>query len=321
MPLSDPADEQAARAFESTLRNAVQRQERPPLELQWYESLPARVRSSGRLMDFAVAHSLVLLEHIRLMWTRTTSAEREREARLRRAKALPRDLECLRAPDPNAWNGLGRKKKRSRAFEAVGRAYNTRRQLVPAPPATGTAPTARADHLNDTIDAFLLHPSSCYVPKRPATPPDLRESVYNIPGLVYTANVQTIPANYGFLSPCSPSPPPSPPPRVPSPEFPRAPQPGEFWVRNREIDSDIAYIVAHGRHSHSPQAGYSAQRAALDVHRVEVNFPGALEYLAQLLFPGGVGRWSEMADSFKMEPLVDFVHGWYDLSKRARAVR
>ncbi|KAG8725306.1 hypothetical protein FRC09_002668 [Ceratobasidium sp. 395] len=321
MPVNNLADQQAAHVFESTLRIAVQRRERPPLELQWYDALPERVQSSGRLTEFAVVHSLVLLEHIRSAWGRTMDMERERETRLARAKALPRDLECLRAPDPNAWNGLGCKKKRSQAFEAVGRAYNTRRQLVPSSPATDTAPATCPNHLEGTIDAFLLHPSSCHVPKRPATPPDLRESMYNIPGLVYTANVQAIPANYGFISPCSPSPPPSPPPRVPSPEFPRAPQPGEFWVRDREIDSDVAYIVAHGRHSHSPQAGYSAHKAALDVHRVEVNFPGALEYLAELLFPGGVGRWNEMADSFKMEPLVDFVHGWYDLSKRARAVR
>ncbi|KAG8769591.1 hypothetical protein FRC12_004873 [Ceratobasidium sp. 428] len=303
MPANDPADQQAARAIESSLREAVNRLERPPVELEWYMALPKRIRRSAQLIEVAQTESRVLLEHVR-------------------SDGQPRDLECLRAPDPNAWCGLGRKKKRGRAFEAVGRAYNTRQQLVPPAPATNATPAACPECSEGSADAFLLHPSSCHVPKRPATPPGLRESMYNIPRLLGQAN-GTDGCDYGCPTPREPTPPPSPSPPVvvPPPDFPRDPKPGEFRVRGREIDPDMAYIVAHGRHSHAPEAGYSAQEAALDVHTVEVNFPGALDYLARLLFPGGLGQWKDMANSFEMEPLVDFVHGWYDLSRRARAVR
>ncbi|KAG8720867.1 hypothetical protein FRC09_008863 [Ceratobasidium sp. 395] len=323
MPTNDAADQQAARAFESTLRSAVQRQERLLLELQWYEALSQRVQLSGRLMEFAVAHALVLLNHIRSAWVQTMNSKRERKARLTRAQALPRDLECLRAPDSNAWNGLGRKKKRGRAFEAIGRAYNTHRQLVEPAAATGTAPTAHLDHSDAFADAFLLHPSSCYVPKCSATPPGLRESMRNVPGLIYTANGPANAADYGLPSPRSPSPPPSPPPRVPSPAFPPhgTRKPDDFWVRGLDIDPDMAYVVAQGRHARCAQPGYSAQRAAVDVYKVEKDFPGALDYLAKLLFPAGLGCYSKMAYSAGMEPLVDFVHGWFDLAERARAVR
>ncbi|KAG8768786.1 hypothetical protein FRC12_005378 [Ceratobasidium sp. 428] len=138
---------------------------------------------------------------------------------------------------------------------------------------------------------------------RPATPPDLRDSMYNIPGLVYTANIQTAPANYGLPSPYSPSPPPSPPPRVPSPDFPQVRHLGEFQVRELDINPDLAYVVAQGRHARCAQPGYSAHRAAVDVYRVGKDFPGALEYLANLLFPAGLGRYREMAHSAGMEPV------------------
>ncbi|KAG8749969.1 hypothetical protein FRC12_013131 [Ceratobasidium sp. 428] len=322
MPADDPADQNAARVIESSLREAVNRFERPPVELEWFLALPKRVRCSAQLIRAAQTECQVLLEHVRSEWIRAREIEREREERLARAKSQPRDLECLRAPDPAAWNGLGRKKTRGRAFEAIGRAYNTRRQLIQPTAANDTPPAAHLDRPDNPADTFLLHPSSCYVPKRPPTPPGLREAMYNVPRLLGQAN-GTDGCDYGCPTPREPTPPPSPPPPVvvPPPDFPRDPKPGEFRVRGHEIDPDVAYVVAHGRHSHSPQAGYSAQKAARDIYTVEVTFPGALDYLGQLLFPGGVGVWQEMASSFEMEPLVDFIHGWYDLSKRARAVR
>ncbi|KAG8723530.1 hypothetical protein FRC09_002957 [Ceratobasidium sp. 395] len=322
MPANDSADQQAARLIESSLREAVERLERPPIELEWFLAMPKRIRRSAQLIEDAQAECRVLLEHVRAEWTRARKIEKEREERLAHATAQPRNLDCLRAPDPAAWNGLGRKKKRGRAFEAIGHAYTTRKQLTPHTSAADTASATRADRLDEPINAFLLHPSSCHVPKRPPTPPGLREAMYNVPRLLGQAN-GTDGCDYGCPTPREPTPPPSPPPPVvvPPPDFPREPKPGEFRVRGREIDPDVAYIVAHGRHSHSPQAGYSAQKAARDIYTVEVNFPGALDYLGQLLFPGGVGYWQEMASSFEMEPLVDFIHGWYDLSKRARAVR
>ncbi|QRW09658.1 hypothetical protein RhiLY_08657 [Ceratobasidium sp. AG-Ba] len=111
MPAADPVNQEATRTLKSALRAAVHRRERPPVELRWFLALPKRIQRSGRLLDAAVAESLVLLQYIRADWDRAQLAEQEREQRLARAKALPRDLECLRAPDPKAWNGLGRRKK------------------------------------------------------------------------------------------------------------------------------------------------------------------------------------------------------------------
>ncbi|KAG8716070.1 hypothetical protein FRC09_016072 [Ceratobasidium sp. 395] len=322
MPADDPADQNAARVIESSLRDAVNRLERPPVELEWFLTLPKRVRRSAQLIRAAQTECQVLLEHVRSEWTRARDIQRQREERLARTKSQPRDLECLRAPDPAAWNGLGRKKTRGRAFEAIGRAYNTRRQLTQPIAATNTAPAARPTPSDDPADAFLLHPSSCHVPKRPLTPPGLREAMYNVPRLLGQAN-GTDGCDYGCPTPREPTPPPSPPPPVlvPPPDFPRCPKPGEFRVRGVDIHPDMAYIVAQGRHARCAQPGYSAQKAAVDVQRVGVDFPGALEYLAELLFPAGVEKYSKMVNSARMEPLVDFVHGWYNLSKRAQAVQ
>ncbi|CCO34238.1 hypothetical protein BN14_08332 [Rhizoctonia solani AG-1 IB] len=312
MPAADPEDQQAARAIESTLRDAVKRAEQPPVELEWFMALPKRIRRSAQLIKAAQVESGVLLEHVRTEWNRSRKIEQDREDQLARARTQPRDLECLRAPDPTAWHGLGRRKKRSRAFEMTGRAYNTRQKLLDA------APSATPD------DVFLLHPSSCYVPKRSPTPLGLRDSMRNVPGLIYVANGPANPADYGLPTPASPISvdlePPVIPLRVPSPTFPYEPRPGEFCVHGSEIDPDIAYVVAHGRHSRTPEAGYSAVLAAVDIYRLEQQFPDALGYLERLLFPDGACRYSTMVDSSGMEPLLDFVFGWFDLSRRAREV-
>ncbi|KAG9077573.1 hypothetical protein FS749_010528 [Ceratobasidium sp. UAMH 11750] len=139
MPADDPVDQQATRALESSLREAVKRFERPPVELEWFTALPKRIRRSARLIEAAQNESRVLLEHIRAEWTKSRRAEREHEERLNRAKAIPRDLNCLRAPDPHAWNGLGRRKKRCRKDEAIGRAFTARQRAV-TPAATTPGP-------------------------------------------------------------------------------------------------------------------------------------------------------------------------------------
>ncbi|QRV85428.1 hypothetical protein RhiJN_27509 [Ceratobasidium sp. AG-Ba] len=156
--------------------------------------------------------------------------------------------------------------------------------------------------------------------RRPSTPLGLRESIRNVPGLVYTALGPANPADYGLPTPitprlAAPEPPLSP---VPPPDVPRDPQPGEFYVEGHEIDADVSYIVAQGRHSRAPEPGYSAQHAAWDVRAIEERFPGALGYMAVLLFPAGVNEYGQMVDASGMDALLDFVHGWFDLSSRAR---
>ncbi|QRV96741.1 hypothetical protein RhiJN_24759 [Ceratobasidium sp. AG-Ba] len=310
MPAADLSDQQAARTIECSIRNAVDRLERPPVELQWFLALPKRVRRSAQLIETAQAESRVLLEHVRAEWTRTQRAEQERLEPLAKARTQPRNLECLRAPDSAAWHGLGRRKTRCRKFKSIGRAYNAR-QFTPAAHTTENSPS----------DVLLLHPSSCHVPKRPPTPLNLRHEVRNIPGLIYTANGPASAADYGLPTPSSPTPPRAatpPPPALPPPMFPLDPAPAEFSVNGHDIDPDFAYIIAHGRHSHAPLAGYSARIAAIDVHRVENRFPGALEYLAALFFPAGVSQYNQMVSSDGLDPLLDFVYGWFDLAQRAR---
>ncbi|QRW10097.1 hypothetical protein RhiLY_09096 [Ceratobasidium sp. AG-Ba] len=66
MPATNPADQEAARAFESALRTAIKCQERSPVELRWFTALPKRIRRSRRLLEAAIAESLVLLDAQRL---------------------------------------------------------------------------------------------------------------------------------------------------------------------------------------------------------------------------------------------------------------
>ncbi|QRW08915.1 hypothetical protein RhiLY_07914 [Ceratobasidium sp. AG-Ba] len=292
MPTADPSDQQAARSIEKSLRDAVSRQEQPPIELTWFEALPKRVRRSAKLIEAAQTDSRVLLEHVRLQWSKTRQIELERKERLNRARAQPRNIEVLRAPEPTAWHGLGHRKKRSRAFESAGRAYNARQRLSGSDPIDKT-------HSSDT---FLLHPSSCYVPKRSPTPPGLRDAIRNVPGLIHTAIGPANPADYGLPTQLARSLPSS---KLQSPPlvFPPLPSP---------------YIVAFGRHSRAPEAGYSAAQAAVDIYSLEHRFPDALAYLERLLFPDGSGRYSTMVESLGMEPLLDFVAGWFEISRRAR---
>ncbi|KAG8714246.1 hypothetical protein FRC08_012171 [Ceratobasidium sp. 394] len=311
MPAANPADQQAARAIEASLREAVTRCERPKVELDWLLALPKRIRRSGKLLEAAQMEARVLLDHVRAAWAKTAAADREREERLTRARALPRDLECLRAPDPTAWNGLGRRKKRCRAFEAVGRAYTTRKQHSPPVPAANS----------DPVDIFLLHPASCHRPKRPLTPPGLRDEVRNIPNLIYAASGPANPADYGLPTPCTPSPAPSPPPPEvmrcpPSPHPP--PQPvlaceGETIIDGEPVDCRLAYLMALGswegcRSAVPPSLGQAAERV-LDTDSLQ---PGVLDALLDIFFPHGLDDWTLARP--KLVYLRDFILGWYALA-------
>ncbi|QRV80841.1 Retrotransposon gag protein [Ceratobasidium sp. AG-Ba] len=226
----------------------------------------------------------------------------------------PQNIEILRAPEPTAWHGLGCRKKRSRAFESIGRAYNARQRLSGSDPIENT----------QSSDTFLLHPSSCYVPKRSPTPPGLRDAIRNVPGLIHTAIGPANAADYGLPTPLTPGSPnansPAP-PVVPPPEFPHDPQPEDFIVDGHDISPGFSYVVAYGRHSRAPEMGYSTQRAAFNVHAMEGRFPGALDYLAKLFFPAGVHKYGQMVDAEGMDSLLDFVFGWFEMSRRAREYR
>ncbi|QRV91931.1 hypothetical protein RhiJN_19949 [Ceratobasidium sp. AG-Ba] len=303
MPAIDPADQQAARSIESALRDAVNRRERPPVELEWFSALPKRIRRSGQLLETALSEAHVLLDHLRAAWTKAQAVERDRMERLARAQAQPRDLECLRAPDPTAWHGLGRRKRRCRQFESIGRAYSSRKSL-PSADSAKTSPS----------DLFLLHPSSCYVPKRPPTPSGLRDAIRNVPGLIYKANGPARAEDYGCPTPCSPPPsvpvmPPTPIPSCPPPVHPGKYHPGEWVVSGRDINPDFAYLIALGHHARSPEEGYFLGRAAQGIVDVEAIAPGLLGHLAEGLFPGGLKEGGEMTEP--LFAVLDFCRGWF----------
>lgn len=134
MPMSAPhaEDQQAARTFKSTLQDAVERQERLLVELDWFLPLSSRIRTSGRLLCLVMAQSRVLLEYIRADWARARTTNQEYEEQLACARAQPWDFECLQGPDDGAWQGFGRRKERCRRFNTIGRAHSLRNRLAHA---------------------------------------------------------------------------------------------------------------------------------------------------------------------------------------------
>lgn len=305
MPATDVLDQQAARTLEAALRLAVGRRERPPVELEWFAALPKRIRRSGRLLEAAQVEAKALLQFARDTWTRTCQAEREHEERLVRAKDTPRNLDCLRAPDPAAWNGLGRRKKRCRVFNTVGRSF-TARQRATAPNTAPQCPSAPPDAPNPIVaDIFALRAAR----GRPSTPPGLREALCNTRNLVYVANGLANGIQHGSTTPGDP-PPPEHPPLPPAPAYPLSLQPGELRVHDREVDPHFAWIIARGRHARAPDSDCSLREAALNVVDAEENMPGLLAKLAQLLFPGGLRQADLALDPFGLEVVLDLVHGW-----------
>ncbi|KAG8783298.1 hypothetical protein FRC12_019865 [Ceratobasidium sp. 428] len=77
MPTNDSADQQAAHLIESSLREAVERLERPPIELEWFLAMPTRIRRSAQLIEDAQAECRVLLEHVRAEWARAQKIARD----------------------------------------------------------------------------------------------------------------------------------------------------------------------------------------------------------------------------------------------------
>ncbi|KAF8600458.1 hypothetical protein BDV93DRAFT_265858 [Ceratobasidium sp. AG-I] len=157
MPAADPLDQRAAREFKQTLRDLVSAGHASHSMLEWFSALPKRVRRSRRLIDDAWAalkaagikirqhdaHERALAEQVVVRapsprdllslqgdanpWAEDEPVPRqtgniERERRLEVLRTQLRDLSCLRG-DGSAWSSVGRRKKRYRAFRAIGRTF------------------------------------------------------------------------------------------------------------------------------------------------------------------------------------------------------
>ncbi|KAG9121023.1 hypothetical protein FRC07_003193 [Ceratobasidium sp. 392] len=316
MPAADPDDQLAARTLEAELRNAVARRERPQIEVDWFVALPKRIRRSARLLEAAQAEAKVLLDHVRAAWDRLERVEREREERLERAKAQPRSLECLRAPDAAAWNGLGRRKRRCRAFDAIGHAFATRRRVsdaVPAPPipfSTRPTPVLAAPNplpppATSPVDILLADP---YV----YTPAPLWQAAANLVRKVRGKEPFSSPSLSELHSP-DPSyvpPPPTPPPRPLPIPYPPGPTVSAF---DRNVNSHLAWIIARGRRRWCPGSNLSLHEAANSIVAADEYAPGLLGRVCGLLFPGGVRSHDQAVDAFGLEAILNLCAGWYQV--------
>ncbi|KAG8697757.1 hypothetical protein FRC09_007655 [Ceratobasidium sp. 395] len=316
MPANDPADQQAARSLELTLREAVTRLDRPAIELEWFMALPKRVRRSAQLIEAAQTESRVLLEYIRSEWTRTRRIEQEREERLEQARAQPRDLSCLRAPDPAAWNGLGRRKKRCRAFEAIGRAYQTRQHphkpvhIIPAPVSDLATPDmARpTPSAPDSVDIQYLDP---YV----HTPRSLRDAVAELVYQVRGRDPYSSPtlSELHSLNPDYVSPPATPPECAIETYIPQNPffesRPRWFAALGCAINGPLLTALSYGRVSSRPWAPvHTLNDLALSVAKAEQQDPGGLDQLCGVLFPDGVFEFASAR--VPTRAALDLVEGW-----------
>ncbi|KAF8596060.1 hypothetical protein BDV93DRAFT_563714 [Ceratobasidium sp. AG-I] len=314
MPIDDLNDLHAARDLEQALQAAVQRKERPPIELEWLLALPERVRASAARVRGAQVHSRPLLEHVRSTWDAAQRVEREREDRLARAKAQPRDLECLRASDTGAWQGVGRRKQRCRRFTAIGRAFSLHDRLAHPLPAPGVpAGPAVVPVLVVEREESLSPPSTPEV-SRPATPEGLREAAFTCLGLLASASGVN---GYGHNTP---RPLPRQPPRViyrpPSPvPPPNPPLPYEHEVAlgNCTVNAQLAYILAMGRWEECKwQQPHTLEEAAGWARDMELSQPGMIDWLSDTFFPQGYQDWSLARPRSIF--LRDFVLGWWALA-------
>ncbi|QRW13137.1 hypothetical protein RhiLY_12136 [Ceratobasidium sp. AG-Ba] len=309
MPAADPSDQHAARIIESSLRDAVHRRERPPVELEWFAALPKRVRRSGQLIEAALVEAKVLLDHIRADWIRVQRIEKECEERLVKARSQPRNIDCLRAPDPAAWNGLGRRKKRCRTFEAVGRAYQTRQQCtVPVQTAPAPTPVPLSTSSSTVVDVHQLDP---YI----HTPRPLREAVEE---LVYQVRGKD-----PYLSPTlselhSPNPDYIPPPPSPAPCIMQSFSVQDPFFEPREvyfpkfgctIDGPILTAMSYGRIASEPWAApHTLDDLAGSVFEAERQDPGGFGLLADTLIPDGGFDFSSYWVPTKAA--LDLIEGW-----------
>ncbi|KAG8703526.1 hypothetical protein FRC11_010658 [Ceratobasidium sp. 423] len=290
MPAADPADQQAARAFEAELR-------------------AARIRRSGRLLEAAQLEAQVLLDHARDSWAKERKREATREARLAELRTQPRDLDCLKSPDSSggAWQGIGRRKKRCRTFNAVGRAFNARKQVRFSVP-----PVCRPDLASSSpVDLFMADP---YV----TTPPALREAVEQLVISVRKAPPYSRHHNWEAFSPNPDYVPSVPParPHVPTPEYLYSPEPGAFYCMGVDVDPQLAWLVARGRHHWIRNPTYNMREAVFDISAAQRDSPGLLDSITQILFPGGIARLDLALDPFGLEVVVDLCVGWFDVMTR-----
>ncbi|KAG9121952.1 hypothetical protein FRC07_001863 [Ceratobasidium sp. 392] len=291
MPATDPHDQLAARTLETELCEAVARRERPQVKLNWFSVLPKRIQRSARLIEAAQAEAKVLLNHV--------------------------------SPDAATWNGLGRRKRRCRAFDAIGHAFATRRHVsdaVPAPPIPfSTRPTSTSTALDPLLlgAAFPvdLFTANTYV----YTPAPLWQAAADLVRKVRGKEPFALPSLSETRSP-NPSyiPPPvtphpllpQPPPRLlptPLPPHPTIP------AYDRNINSHLAWIIARGQRRWCLGSTLSLQEAANSVVVADAYAPSLLGGVCKLLFPGGVRSSDQAVDSFGLEVVLDLCAGWYEV--------
>ncbi|KAG8710058.1 hypothetical protein FRC08_017682 [Ceratobasidium sp. 394] len=230
MPAADPADQQAARDFEQSLRYDVFSGRAPQAKLDWFLALPKRVRRSRRLIDEALGPLKAAEERAKEELVRRQTDEFLRNLRLTALRQQPQDLSCLRS-DGAPWAGIGRRKKRCRAFRATGQAYVLHQTLA----TPSAAPVFTLDHAPD-------------IPSRPATPPGLREAAFGCVGLLASASGVNA---YGHNTPYPMPPLPTriirrPPSPLPPPK-PQLAYEGETIIDGQLVDCYLAYVMAMGR--------------------------------------------------------------------------
>ncbi|KAF8594549.1 hypothetical protein BDV93DRAFT_565288 [Ceratobasidium sp. AG-I] len=164
-------------------------------------------------------------------------------ARLLVVRSIPHNLSLPHVDTARPWHGIGRRKRRCRAFQAIGHVYLLHQRFQSAPAATVPAHSA----LPPPVPILLLDVSlsTC-----PPTPDGLREAIFNTAGLLSVANR---PGTYGFNTPDNiPSQPPTPPLAHPQPTHPGSFHSGEWVVSGKDVNPDFAYIIALGRHARAP---------------------------------------------------------------------
>ncbi|KAG8724584.1 hypothetical protein FRC09_016913 [Ceratobasidium sp. 395] len=234
---ADPENQRDAREFEHSLHEDVLAGRTDPAHLRLivetakHDKAP-RVQDT-RHLEPPTGPSLLDIEQN--PWAKPCRPARRDDAAVTRLdwrKVEPRDLSCLRG-DARPCMGIGRRKKRCRAFHAIGPAYVLHRSLA-LPAATASVFTVESE-----LEA----------PTPPDTPPDLREASWHLQYSIYGAEGPTTPDYHSLASPeLEPEPepvscplyPPTPPPIEQIPV-----QPGELNVFGHDVDPCFTSVVMH----------------------------------------------------------------------------
>lgn len=311
MPATDAADQADAREYEQMLRYYVYSGRAPQDKLDWFLALPKRVRRSRRLIGEALGPYDEAREREQEDQERRMAAELEETLRLAAIRACPRDLSCLTRGEA-AWGGVGRRKKRCRAFRIIGKAYI--RQLPPA--VASLAPVFALDvPVSPSNDSSTSSPESTPPSSpRPATPDGLREAAFSCVGLLASsAGVN----GYGQNTPRPLPQPPTqvlrrPPSPIPPPE-PRLEYEGETIIDGQPVDCRLASLMAMGCWEgckwRSPPSLRRTAQSILDTDALQ---PGMIDCLISIFFPQGLDDWSLARP--RLVYLKDFVLGWYALA-------